>query len=457
MRDTIPHHGQMQEEPMNISPKEELESHLDIATQNVERYRKGAARLRFVSPSGEPVKGLEVQVRQKTQDFLFGNLIFDLVWGDPTYKADLFKQRFLELFNLAIFPFYWPYYEPRPGQTQWQRMIPVLEWCRANGVTPKGHPLVWPYTAGIPEWLYDMPEGTIEPLIRARVTNLVKGFAEDIQIWDVTNEAVNHISWAEGTNPGFRPRYHEVGLWRGIEVSGAFKREIPIPEAADWVEDSFRWAYAANPQATLIVNDYGQDDNPHIRQRFYDLIVELKRREVPVSGLGLQVHPINYWLWPHEMWDTLAMYQELKIPIHITELHQPSWEQEIEGGFRQGMWSREAQADFIEQIYRQCFGHPSVVSINYWGFSDRKSWMQGGGLVDEEYRPKPVFTRLTKLIKGEWLTQPFAACTDENGEITFRGFFGNYELGIPQNARQYPTFQFHLAANQGNSAQFMLP
>jgi GH35 family endo-1,4-beta-xylanase len=284
----------------------------------------------------------------------------------------------------------------------------------------------------------------------------VKGFAQDIQIWDVTNEAINHISWAEGTHPDFKKRYHEVDLWRGIEVSGAFKREIPIPEAADWVEDSFRWAYAANPQATLVVNDYSQEHIPQTRQRFYDLIVELMKREVPVSGLGLQVHPINHWLWPHEMSQTLDMYKELEIPIHITELHQPSWEQEIEGGFRQGMWSPEAQADFMDQIYRQCFGHPSVVSINYWGLSDRRSWIQGGGLIDEEYRPKPVFERLRQLIKGEWMTEPFTACTDENGEITFRGFYGNYELVIPQIARQHATFTFHLAANQENSGQFTL-
>jgi endo-1,4-beta-xylanase len=247
-----------------------------------------------------------------------------------------------------------------------------------------------------------------------------------------------------------------VDLWRGIEVSGAFKREIPIPEAADWVEDGFCWAYAANPEATLIVNDYNQEYDPHIRQRFYDLIAELKRREVPVSGLGLQVHPLNHWLWPHEMWDTLEMYQKLDIPIHITELHQPSWEQEIEGGFREGMWSPKAQADFIEQMYRQCFGHPSVVSINYWGLSDRQSWIKECGLIEEEYRPKPVFERLKGLIKGEWLTQPFAAYTDENGEITFRGFYGNYELVIPRTARQHQTFKFHLAADKENSGQFIV-
>jgi endo-1,4-beta-xylanase len=444
------------EKPMTTKQEKEWETHLQLAVANTDRFRKGQARLRFISTSGEPVKGLEVQVTQKNQDFLFGNLIFDLVWDNPPHQPQLFQQRFLELFNLAIFPFYWPSYEPKPGQTQWQRMLPVLAWCQANGVTAKGHPLVWPYSAGIPEWLYDMPAGTVEPLVRARVTNLVKGLAPDIHIWDVTNEAVNHISWAEATSPAFRQRYHETDLWRGIQVSGAFKREVPIPEAADWVEASFHWAYTANPKATLIVNDYNQEFDPHVRQRFYDLVVELKRRGAPVSGLGLQVHPLHHWLWPHEMWDTLEIYRELEIPIHITELHQPACEQEIEGGFRQGHWSLQAQADLMEQMYRQCFGHPSVVSINYWGLSDRGSWMKGGGLVDEEYRPKPVFNRLKELIKGEWMTQPFAARTGDNGEVLLQGFYGNYEILLPDDRQQHRMYEFHLAKNQDNSATFTL-
>jgi GH35 family endo-1,4-beta-xylanase len=439
---------------MATRQEKEWESHLQIATDNVARYRKGTAKLRFVTPTSEPVAGTEVQVTQKTQDFLFGNLIFDLVWGDPPYKSDLFKQRFLELFNLAIFPFYWPYYEKKPGQVEWQALLPALEWCRANGVTAKGHPLVWPYTGGIPEWLYDIPPEAVESLIRARVTNLVQGFAQEIQIWDVTNEAVNHISWAEATHPDFRERYHEPDLWRGIQVSGAFKREINIKEAADWVEDSFRWAYAANPQATLILNDYNQEYDPNVRQRFFDLVRELQDRGAPVSGLGLQMHPLNHWLWPHEIWETFEMYSELDCPLHITELHQPSWEQEIEGEFRVGVWDQTAQAEFMEQVYRQCFGHPAVESINYWGFSDRRIWIEGGGLIDDDYNPKPVFDMLKKLIKGEWMTQPFKIRTDSNGEIIFQGFYGQYQLVIPHAGQKHKNIEFHLAADRDNAYQF---
>jgi endo-1,4-beta-xylanase len=426
------------------------------AGETVERHRKGEARIHFLAANGDPVKGLEVEISQKTQDFLFGNLIFDLVRSDPPYWPDLFKQRFLELFNFAIFPFYWPSYEKTPGRTEWQHLMPVLEWCRANGVTPKGHPLVWPYSAGVPEWLYEMPEGAAETLTKARVWNLVKGFAPWIQIWDVTNEAVNHISWDEATHPDFRPRYHEVSLWRGIEVAGAFKREIPIPDAADWVEKSFCWAYAANPQATLIVNDYNQELEPNVRRRFLELIRELQRRGVPVSGIGLQMHPLNHWLWPHEIWDTLEQYAELGCPIHITELHQPAWDQVIEGGWRQGKWTPAAQAEFIEQVYRLCFGHPSVVSINYWGLSDREIWIPGGGLIDAEYHPKPAFSTLKSLIRGAWMTAPFTARTDENGDIAFRGFYGQYEIVQRLPGQRHLTRERHLAEKQENVWTFVM-
>jgi endo-1,4-beta-xylanase len=437
--------------------REDNQTILQHARENVEKCRKGRAKIRWLTADGKPARQMEVGITQKTQDFLFGNLVFDLVWPDQVYRPDLFKERFMGLFNMAIFPFYWPGYEPRPGMTQWARMLPALEWCKAHGVTPKGHPLVWPYTAGVPEWLYDMPEDTVEPLIRSRVTDLVSGYREDIRIWDVTNEAVNHISWAEATNPAFRSRYHEITMWRGLEVSGAFKREIPIREAAGWVEDAFRWAYAANPQATLILNDYNQEIDPNIRQRFFDLAVELKTRGVPLSGLGLQVHPIDYWLWPEEIWQTLEMYAELNIPIHITELQQPSWDHEIEGGWREGRWNEAAQAEYVEQLYRLFFGHPSVVSINYWGLSDHNIWVPGAGLIDSEYKPKPAYQALKKLIKGEWMTPPAQYTTGDDGCLDICGFFGEYELALKLHGKQVATYRIHMAQNEENDRVFTLP
>jgi endo-1,4-beta-xylanase len=428
---------------------------LQKASDNIEPYRKGSAYIQFKKPSGEALQGAEIEVVQDRQDFLFGNLAFDLVWGE-SYQPELFKQRFLEIFNFAIFPFYWSYYEKTPGMTEWRRALPALEWCLANGITPKGHPLVWPYDAGVPEWLYDMPEGSVEALIKSRVLNTVKGFEKYIQAWDVTNEAVNHISWDEAVSQGFRPKYHDTSLWRGIPVAGSFKRKIPIKQAADWVEKSFRWAYAANPRATLILNDYNQEIELDVRQRFFELVQELQARQVPVSGIGLQVHPVDYWLTPQEIWDTLEMYAPLNVPIHITELHQPAWEHEIEGGWRQGKWNVDVQAEYVEQLYRVFYGHPSVVSINYWGLSDRNIWIEGAGLIDAEYHPKPVFKALKKLIKTEWTTPAFTTHTDAEGKISFRGFYGLYDLVVRQPGQKYLTYPLHLAKHSENTFVFVV-
>jgi endo-1,4-beta-xylanase len=436
--------------------RQRAEAIFQLAGANVRLHRQSPANLVFQSPSGQPLVGLNVQIEQKSQKFLFGNLVFDLVWGEPPYRPELFKERFLELFNFAIFPFYWSSYEKAPGRMEWQRMLPTLEWCLANGVTPKGHPLVWPYSAGIPEWLYEVPEAAVEALTRARVTSIVQGFSQSIQTWDVTNEAVNHVGWDEAVRRAFQPSYHEIALWRGIEVAGGFKREIPISEAAGWVERSLEWAYAANPRATFIVNDYNQEIDPHVRQRFFDLIAELQRRKAPISGIGLQVHPVNHWIWPQELWDTLDLYAALDLPVHITELHQPASEEAIEGGWRQGSWTQEAQAEFVSDLYRLCFGHPSVVSINYWGLSDRNIWIPKSGLVDDEYHPKPVFNALKDLVKGEWLTPPQTLVTNTDGRVEFCGYHGEYEITVASPGIASRTFGLALSPDEANLRTFTI-
>jgi len=420
------------------------------ANANVERYRQGDAHIRFSGPSGKPLQGLEVEIVQVSQDFLFGNLLFNLLKGDQAYKPDLFKQRFLELFNLGILPFAWANYERQPGITEAHSIMPILEWCQSNRVTPKGYPLVWPFLGGIPEWLYDMPEGSVNALTQERVVNIVKSFASNIHIWDVANEAVNHISWKEATSREFHTQYLSASQVDGHPAGVNFRREIPISEAANWVEESFRWAYSTNPQAILILNDYNQEISLNVRQRFFDLVRELQRRKTPVSGLGLQVHTLNRWVWPDQIWNTLEMYSRLNVPIHITEMNQPSWEQAIVGGWRQGLWTETAQAEYVEQLYRLFFGHPSVVSISYWGLSDRGNWVDRGGLVDAEYSPKPVFNVLKKLIKGEWLTGPLTTRTGMDGGVSWRGFFGQYEVTVRQPEKKDLIYQFHLSEKDAN-------
>ena len=340
----------------------------------------------FRDNTGAALTGARVEIEQLRHEFLFGCIIFDLIREGPAVREDTFKRRFSELFNFAVFPFYWAGYEPEQGRPQWEKLLPVLEWCRANGIAAKGHPLVWSAPSGSPDWLAGYSPETVENLLRARVINAVTGFKDEIEIWDVVNEPVNARVWGST----------DERVWF----------DEPLDSVAPYVEKAFRWAHEANPQAHLILNEFYQIARPNTRERFHDLVKMLLERGTPISGLGIQAHePRQEWYPPLEMVKTFNRLAELGLPLHITEFIPQSGGKPITGGWRTGTWDETAQADFAEQVFRLAFGHPAFRSINWWGFTDRNIWQPGGGLLDENYRPKPVYERLKKLIHEEWHTR----------------------------------------------------
>jgi endo-1,4-beta-xylanase len=388
---------------------------LERAAANVEHFRKADARLVFRTADGRPCREAAVHVEQKRHAFLFGCIAFDLVGDEPAYRPRRFRERFRELFNLAVFPFYWPSYEAEQGMTHWERMIDTLRWCREEGITAKGHPLVWACQSGTPAWLKGLPEEETEELLRTRVRNLVRGFAGRIDLWDVVNEATNVRTWRDKIRSFDDPNDWDV--------------QEEIPAIADYVDSAFRWAHGANPSATLLLNEYNTIARPPVRERFLALVRALQARGTPLSGLGIQAHePREHWYPPEELWATLDALAGTGLPLHITELHPQSSGKPITGGWREGTWTEAAQAEFTEQLVRLCFGHPAVRSITWWGLSDRNIWLPGGGLLDAEYRPKPVFERLRKL-REEWTTR-LDLRTDSEGAVSFRGFLGDYDLTV---------------------------
>ena len=426
-----------------ISDIQKVESEmLEKASQNIEKYRKGTAEIVFKNQSGKPVQNVNIEVNQITHDFLFGSIIFDLVniWEDETTRPELYKRRFKELFNFAIFPFYWASYERTPGMAQWEKMLPVIEWCKTNDTTTKGHPLVWTHSAGVPKWLSNFPVPLTEELLKARVINIVSGFKEKIDIWDVVNEPVNTRTWNHTD-----AEVNEMGHFRE-----------PLEKAADFTEKALQWAYSGNPQANLIVNEFGQITDNTIRKRFIELIQKLKSRNTPISGLGIQAH---YWMtdWynPKILWEAFDIIAKLGYPLHLTEFIPQSGGKEITGGWREGTWTLETQAEFAEQFYRLSFGHPSIVSINWWGLSDKNIWQTGGGLIDENYKPKPVYNRLKKLIHEEWKTK-LSTTTNNEGTLNFRGFFGKYNITLINNNDTIKTFKIHLRENEENKWVFTI-
>jgi GH35 family endo-1,4-beta-xylanase len=420
------------------------------AEKNIEEYRKGNASIIFTDAKGNPIEDAEVRIEQISQDFLFGNIIFPVVgvlgkFEDiDVYRPELFKKRFEDLFNMAIFPFYWSSYEKEPGKEKWDRIDPILDWCELNGITPKGHPLAWVERGGTPAWLYDLPIELTEDLLKARIIRLSKGYKGRIDIWDVVNEPTHTVNWQTVMKNPYEMRY----------------KSVPINEIIDWIENCYRWAHEANPEAELVINEYETIVSDFIldtRERFYNLIAELLKRDTPVHGIGLQAHePRSEWYSPVEYWKVLNYYSKLGLPIHLTEFTAESSNEKI-NGWKEGAWTLEEQADFAEQFYRLSFGHPMVQSINWWGLSDRYIWNERpqAGLIDENYNPKPVYKRLRKLIKSEWMTNN-SGKTNRDGSFKFRGFFGNYKIFLRTKDSLVQTFHIHLSKSEKNEWKFNL-
>ncbi len=437
--------GQTKEE---VAKKMAVEKeYLDKARHNIELYRKGDVSLTFVDSQGKPVSDLKVEINQITQDFLFGNLVFEIAGQSPLmpYKVDEFKERFKALFNYAVLPFYWANYERNAGNPEWQKNEDILNWCLANGITCKGHPLGWTSPSGTPKWLIMQSAEVASELYKARIYNNVIGYKDKINIWDVVNEPVNTIPWElamKDTANNNDYRYNMDG--------------ISVNQIVPWVEKSFKWANDANPEGNYILNEYLTLADPKVRERFYVLIKELLKQNTPIKGIGIQAHePREMWFSPVEMIKTFDMYKEFNLPIHITEFIPQSSGKDIIG-WRSGKWTEEAQAEFAEQFYTLAFGYPLVASISWWGLSDKTSWLRGGGLLDSEYNPKTVYNTLFRLIKQDWMTNNLMLESNREGRAGFRGFYGNYKIQITMPDGRIQLFEEHLDQNTKNHWKIIL-
>jgi GH35 family endo-1,4-beta-xylanase len=436
-----PAYSQVETPPDEIKQKEQ--EWIEKTDQNIEKYRKGKAVLEFTDSDGNPIEGATIRVTQESHDFLFGAIIFELIWNDWTAEEEQkFKSRFSNLFNFATLPYYWASYESRPGHPLWQKNEEIIEWCNNHGITTKGHPLGWSHKAGTPEWLYDYSKETAKDLYKGRIYRIVSGFKGQVDMWDVVNEGPHTVPWERALD--LDPNSQE----------GRYSTEIPLDSIVPFVEKSHHWAHDANPGAELVVNDYRQIADEEYRQRFYDYIKLMLDHNTPIHAIGIQAHePRHMWFPPADVWETLNMYQELDLPIQITEVTIQSGGTKITGGWREGTWDEEAQADATEQLYRLCFAHPAVESINYWGFSDPNAWLKGGGIVDGNLDPKPVYERLDKLINEEWMTS-LSGQKLSGGEFSFRGFYGEYKIELIMPSGRTKEYNIHLREDEDNKWGF---
>jgi GH35 family endo-1,4-beta-xylanase len=376
------------------------------ARERIQRHRRGPGVVVVRDAAGKPVAGARVRVDQVRHEFLWGCNFFRFGRiSDPEREA-AYRRRFTDLLNFATLPFYWASYEPRRGEPGHERTERVLEWAPAHGLKCKGHPLVWDHPAGSPRWLPEDDE-ELERLSNARVRDCVARFKGRLDLWDVVNEATHLPDKANQTR---------MARW-GEKLGSERYTRVPL-----------ELARAANPAATLLVNDY------RIQPAYRRLLDTLRddAGKLLYDAVGLQSH-MHDGGWPlSRIWKVCDDYAGLGLPVHFTETTVVSGPRKGPGE-NWGATTPELeakQADYVPKFYTLLFAHPAVQALTWWDFSDDGAWQgAAAGLVRTDMSPKPVYEHLHALIKGEWWTKATGE-TNAEGEYSANAFFGTQRVEV---------------------------
>jgi endo-1,4-beta-xylanase len=120
-------------------------------------------------------------------------------------------------------------------------------------------------------------------------------FIGKIYAWDVVNEVIDEVS----------------GKLRDSIFSRTFNYSF--------IEEAFRTAHAADPNAKLYINEYNLEAVDTKSDALYALVKELKGKGVPVHGVGLQGHFRENEI-PSTFQDNLKRFSDLGVDVAITEL-----------------------------------------------------------------------------------------------------------------------------------------
>ncbi|HEY8542758.1 MAG TPA: endo-1,4-beta-xylanase [Pseudothermotoga sp.] len=422
---------------------------LQMYQKLIEKNRKVPVSITVIDSSGKALKNAYLECNQLSHEFLFGNAPEYLIFAyapsfyrrgsrfgiRPISENDLeiYKKYYIELFNCATVPaFYWADYEPAEG------FLPlidatkkIIQWLNDNNIVVKGHTLVWGNApgVGVPGWVRAKGANgewkEVEELLHKRIVREVNEFKNEIHMWDVVNEPI---------------------VQRWFDNLGK-----------NYIAESYKLAKQIDPNAKLVLNEFGLLTNNDTRQKFITLARKLIDEKVSVDIIGIEAHIFNANDIKNQLTNLDKIYSaldeiaKLGKPIHITEFQIPL-SAVIEAFNVDVNTAEQLQAEIAKVFYTVFFSHPAVEAIVYWNFY--RAWQVGSGFLRDDFTLKPIYYVLKDLIHKEWKTS-ISAQTDTNGTVIFMGFPGLYRIDI-KYAYQEMTLDINVSKNKSNDFVIVL-
>lgn len=270
------------------------------------------------------------------------------------------------------------YLQPEPGEFHFEDADALVDFAEQYGLAMHGHALVWHNQA--PDWMNALsgPPEIFRDALVTHVRTVATHYAGRVASWDVVNEAFLDETPAE---------YRET-IW--YESLGP-----------DYIELAFRTAREAAPEADLYYNDYDISGaiGPAKLDRILVMIDDFLARDVPIDGLGFQMHVSIREPSLDQIAEALGKAVERGILVRISELDIA-----VNPGNDQSATFTDALADAQRQryedvvrIYLETVPPSQRGGITVWGITDGDSWIPGFRgrpdwplLFTADFAPKPA-------------------------------------------------------------------
>ncbi|NJM93862.1 MAG: endo-1,4-beta-xylanase [Cytophagales bacterium] len=282
----------------------------------------------------------------------------------------------------------WKSLHPEPDRYIWEVADSLVAYAHQHGFRLRGHTLNWYQQT--PEWVTRDQEGQLHSadslmaLMKEHIHTVVKRYKNDIYAWDVVNEAIS-----DDDSLLFRPN------------------DFYLIAGPTYIENAFRMAHEADPEALLFYNDYSTAD-PKKRERILELLQDLLNKGVPVHGMGMQGHWDLEQPSLQEIETSIDAYAALGLQVQITELDINCYaytEQEPQQA--EQPWNPTLDS-LLAQRYDELFAllerkADKLSAVTFWGVDDSKTWLSNFPvkrrrnyplLFDSLARPKAAFYRV---------------------------------------------------------------
>lgn len=241
------------------------------------------------------------------------------------------------------------------GAYNWTTLDAIYDYAEDHGIVFKQHAFIWGS---------QQPGGSPN---EAQVKDWMQSFCDrypNTRLIDVVNEPPPH------TTPNYVNNI-------GGGTNGNWK----------WIENAFRWARDACPNAILLLNDYNNIEWAAETQHIIDIVNIIKDAGAPIDAIGAQSHDLDVVSTDKMKGLIQQLHQDTGLPIYITE-----YDISTSDDNRQLQLYREQIPYFLEQEW--------IHGITIWGWIRGRTWSQApeSGIVSQQGQPRPAMTWLMETL-----------------------------------------------------------